>query len=184
LDADKRTLLVFGGSRGSRAINNAILQNIESLLAIPDLQILHVSGKLDAEAVRQDYEKLPDDIQSRYHLYDYLHDIGLAFASADLVISRAGAATLAEFPFFGLPAILIPLAYSWRYQEVNADWLANHGAAIRLDETRMTQELVPLIQDLFTHTERLQAMREAAQALVKTDGAANIARIVINLSRA
>ncbi|MCI0712594.1 MAG: UDP-N-acetylglucosamine--N-acetylmuramyl-(pentapeptide) pyrophosphoryl-undecaprenol N-acetylglucosamine transferase, partial [Chloroflexi bacterium] len=53
LDADKRTLLVFGGSRGSRAINNAILDHIEALMTVRDLQILHVSGKLDAEVVRQ-----------------------------------------------------------------------------------------------------------------------------------
>ncbi len=75
-------------------------------------------------------------------------DIERAFAAADLVISRAGAATLAEYPEHALPAILVPYPYAWRYQRVNADWLAERGAAIRLDEDRLAAELLPMIRDL------------------------------------
>ena len=60
--------------------------------------------------------------------------MGLAFAAADLVVSRAGASILGEYPLFGLPSILIPYPYAWRYQKVNADYLATRGAAIRLDD--------------------------------------------------
>jgi UDP-N-acetylglucosamine--N-acetylmuramyl-(pentapeptide) pyrophosphoryl-undecaprenol N-acetylglucosamine transferase len=181
LDENKRTLLVFGGSRGSRAINNAILDHIEELMAVPDLQILHVSGKLDAEVVRQQHDKLSNDIKSRYHLYDYVDEFGLAFAASDLVVSRAGAATIGEFPIFGLPAILVPLAYEWRYQEVNADWLASRNAAVRLDEPLMDEQLVPLIVELLTDAEKMQKLRDGVQSLSRTDGADNIAHIILDL---
>lgn len=181
LDEDKRTLLVFGGSRGSRAINNAILDNIETLMAVPDLQILHVSGKLDAEVVRQQHDKLSDDIRSRYYLYDYVDEFGLALAASDLVVSRAGAATIGEFPIFGLPAILVPLAYEWRYQEVNADWLASRNAAVRLDEPLMDERLVPLIVELLTNAEKMQKLRDGVKSLSRTDGADNIARNILDL---
>jgi UDP-N-acetylglucosamine:LPS N-acetylglucosamine transferase len=184
IDPNKRTLLVFGGSRGSRAINYAILRHIEKLMQIPDLQILHVSGKLDAQDMRAKYDALPAEIKARYHLHDYVEDFGLALAVADLVVSRAGAGTIGEFPVFGLPAILIPLAYSWRYQEVNADWLASRNAAIRLDEPQMDDQLVPMITELMTQPERLAKLREGAVAIARRDGAENIARVILDLVKA
>jgi UDP-N-acetylglucosamine--N-acetylmuramyl-(pentapeptide) pyrophosphoryl-undecaprenol N-acetylglucosamine transferase len=123
------------------------------------------------------------EIQAHYHVRDYVDKMGLAFAVADLAICRAGASTLSEFPAFGLPSILIPLAYTWRYQEINADWLASRGAAIRLDEDQMPTQLVPLVHDLFRAPERLGKMREAALTLSHTDGAANIARVILNQAR-
>jgi UDP-N-acetylglucosamine:LPS N-acetylglucosamine transferase len=181
LDETRRTLLVFGGSRGSRAINNAILDHIDMLMSVPDLQILHVSGKLDAEVVHQQWDKLSEEIKARYYVYDYIDEFGLALAAADLVVSRAGAATIGEFPIFGLPAILVPLAYEWHYQEVNADWLASRSAAIRLDEPRMDEQLVPLIVELLTNEEKMQKLRDGVQSLSRTDGADNIARIILDL---
>ncbi len=182
LDPNKRTLLVFGGSHGSRAINRAVYQNIGSLLSIPDLQILHISGKLDAEEVQTEHDKLTPEIKSRYHIRDYVHDMGLTFAAADLVLSRAGASTLGEFPLFGLPSILVPLAYEWRYQEINADWLAERGAAIRLDEPKLLDSLVPTIHNLLNDDNRMKTMREAALNLKRTDGAANIAKTILSLA--
>ncbi len=183
LDADKRTLLVFGGSRGSRAINRAIYGNLDALLELPNLQVLHISGQLDATEVREARAALPADLQARYHVRDYVHEMGLALAAADVVVSRAGAATIAELPAFGLPAILIPLAYDWHYQEVNADWLAQRGAAIRLDEPNMTEQLVGLIHTLFTDDERYRTMQTAALALKNMDGATNVANVIRNRAK-
>ncbi len=178
LDTDKRTLLVFGGSRGSRAINRVVYQQIEALLQIPDLQVLHISGKLDVAEVKAARAALPEPLQTRYHVHDYVHEMGLALAAADLVVSRAGAATMAEFPAFGLPAILIPLAYDWHYQEVNADWLASRGAAIRLDEPNMETQLVELVHALLTDEKRYHAMQQASLALRNIDGATNVANVI------
>lgn len=182
LDPAKRTLLVFGGSHGSRAINRAVYENIEALLSVPDLQILHISGKLDAIEVQTAHDQLTPEIKSRYHTHDYVHEMGLAFVAADLVLSRAGASTLGECPLFGLPSILVPLAYEWRYQEINADWLANRGAAIRLDEPKLEDELVPTIHQLLNDKSMFETMREAAQNLKRTDGAANIAKTILSLA--
>lgn len=179
LDANQRTLLVFGGSRGSRALNRAVYTQLDQLMAIPDLQIIHISGKLDAAEVQAAYTKLPAEWQARYHVRDYVHEMGLAFAAADLVLSRAGASTLGELPLFGLPAVLVPLAYEWHYQEVNADWLASQGAAIRLDETEI-DKLIPLLKDVLTTPDRLNQMATAARQLACTDGAENIAQIILS----
>lgn len=180
LDADKRTVLVFGGSRGSRAINTVILEQVHDLMTIPDLQILHISGRLDAEAVREQHARLPESIKTRYILRDYVEDFGLALAVADLVICRAGASTMGEFPIFQTPSILIPLAYSWRYQEVNADWLVARQAAIRLDEPEMAQKLVPLVKSLFGDPTRLEALKQGLAKIARTDGAENIAKQLLS----
>jgi UDP-N-acetylglucosamine:LPS N-acetylglucosamine transferase len=182
LDATKKTLLVFGGSQGSRAINRAIMSGLTELLENPELQIFHVSGKLDAAEVRAAYDELSSNLQPRYHVRDYVHEFGLALAAADLVISRAGASTLGEFPLFGLPSILVPLAHTWRYQKVNADWLAERGASIHLDEEQMTAELIPMVKNLLKDDTRLTIMKEAAQKLARTDGAANIAKEILTLA--
>lgn len=179
LDADKRTLLVFGGSRGSLAINNVILDQVDELMKIEDLQILHVTGKFTAEDMQKRYEQLPDAIKARYYLYDYVEEFHYALAVADLIVCRAGASTLGEFPIFEAPAILVPLAYEWRYQEINADWLAERNAAIRLDEPEMEAKLVLLIQDLLQNSTRMTSLKAGLAKLARTDGATNIAKTLL-----
>lgn len=177
LDPAKKTLLVFGGSRGSRSINSAMAQVAPQLIA-EGVQILHISGRLDWDGVRADHAQLTPEQQAHYRIFDFLPDIGQAFAASDLVISRAGAATLAEYPELGLPAVLVPYPYAWRYQKVNADWLADRGAAIRLDDDRLEQDLLPTVRDLLTGDVRLDAMRAAMLSLKQSHGAENIARLL------
>lgn len=180
LDAHRRTLLVTGGSSGARSINRAVLAILPELLADENLQVIHISGKLDWAEVQAVRAQLPAAQQARYHAVDYLHDdMGLALAAADLVVSRGGASTLGEFPQFGLPAILVPYPYAWRYQKVNADFLAGRGAAIRLDDERMGSELLPLLQGLLHDDARLADMAARARALAHPDGAKNIAQMLL-----
>ena len=124
--ADSPVLLVFGGSRGARSINQALAAALPALL--PHCQVLHISGALDWPAVEAQAASLPDELRPRYHAYPYLHDeMPLALAAADLVVARAGASTLGEFPALGLPSILAPYPYSGQHQDVNASYLAERG---------------------------------------------------------
>jgi UDP-N-acetylglucosamine--N-acetylmuramyl-(pentapeptide) pyrophosphoryl-undecaprenol N-acetylglucosamine transferase len=175
-----KVVLVFGGSRGARSINRAVGDILEQVLT--RAQLIHVSGKLDAEMCRARREVLPAEKKSRYHLFEYLHEMAQALASADLVVARAGAATLGEFPFFGLPAILVPYPYAWRYQRVNADYLAERGAAVRLDDTDMGDQLWPMISGLLNDEKRLKEMSDSARALARPDAAARLAALLSELS--
>ena len=179
LDAERKTLLVFGGSRGARSINIALAHNLAQLLAL-GLQIIHVTGEYDWEAHKQ---RIGDLVAQRhYHAFAYLHgDMGLAFAAADLALCRAGASTLAELPLFGLPAILAPYPHAWRYQSVNADYLASRGAAIRLNDEELEQNLYSTVRDLLADDERLNDMREKSLALATADGAARLARLLLEV---
>lgn len=174
LSPDRPTLLVFGGSRGARSLNNAIFAGLDHLLR--DYQVIHITGTLDWPAVDAHQQALPDATRRHYHAFAYLHDdMGLAFAAADLAVARAGASTLGELPAFGLPAILVPYPHAWRYQKVNADTLAARGAAIRLDDEHLGEELIPLIDSLFAAPERLHNMRAAARSAAIPDAASRIA---------
>lgn len=177
LDPARKTLLVFGGSRGSRSINT-VLGSIAPELLANDIQILHISGTLDWPQVEAQHAALSDAQKAHYQVFSFLPDIGQAFAASDLVISRAGAATLAEYPQLGLPAILVPYPYAWRYQRVNADYLVDQGAAVRLDDDRLDDELLPTVLALFNDPARLEAMRAAMESLRQPEGSANIARVL------
>lgn len=180
LDPSRKTLLVFGGSRGARSINTALAKILPDLLQEP-IQIVHVTGTLDYERVQTEAAAIPDKMH--YHSYAYLDDaMGAALAAADMVLSRAGASVLGEFPYFGLPAILVPYPYAWRYQKTNADYLAARGAAVRLDDENMATALLPLLRDWLHHPEKLAAMSAAAKALAQPQGAERLAQALVDLA--
>ncbi len=161
LKPDKRTLLVFGGSRGARTINTAVSAIAPDLLA-DGWQIIHVTGDLEAQAVieRKQAMGMPED----YKIYSYLHhEMGMAMAAADLAVCRSGASTLGELPYFGLPAILVPYPYAWRYQKVNADYLVSRGAALLMRDEDMARDLLPALRALTVAD--LGRMRENARGL-------------------
>lgn len=176
LAPDRATLLVFGGSRGARSLNQALLGSLPELLGQTDLQVVHISGQLDWPTVQVRRAELPEQARGHYKAFPYLHeDMGLAFAAADLAVARAGAATLGELPIFGLGAILVPYPHAWRYQKVNADTLQARGAAIRIDDEDLAEKLLPTIRALFGDRSRLQAMGSAARALALPDAAGRVA---------
>lgn len=182
LSQDQKTLLVFGGSRGARTINNALIDILPELLA--DYQVIHITGELDWKVIEEKTAGLNVELRERYHLYPYLHEeMGLALRAADLVVSRAGAATMGEFPAFSLPAILIPYPFAWRYQKVNADYLAAQGAAIRMNDEDMAAELLPTIRRVLGNEEKLESMRAASLGLSRPDAARQISDLLVELAR-
>jgi UDP-N-acetylglucosamine--N-acetylmuramyl-(pentapeptide) pyrophosphoryl-undecaprenol N-acetylglucosamine transferase len=180
LSRDLPTLLIFGGSKGARSINMAALKYIHDLLEIA--QVIHVSGTLDWPMVEKTTNELPSHLKARYHAMPYLHDMGAAYSVADLVVSRAGASTLGEFPLFGLPAILVPYPHAWRYQKVNADYLAQRGAAILLEDQLLESEFFSTIKVLLENPTKCESMRRAMQVLSHTHAAYDIADQLLKLA--
>ncbi|MGH2523756.1 MAG: UDP-N-acetylglucosamine--N-acetylmuramyl-(pentapeptide) pyrophosphoryl-undecaprenol N-acetylglucosamine transferase, partial [Anaerolineales bacterium] len=182
LDPARRTVLVTGGSRGARSINRATFAALPDWLK--DYQVIHLSGQLDWAEAEQAREALPENLRARYHVFPFLHQMGLALAAADLAVSRAGASALGEYPLFGLPAILVPYPHAWRYQKVNADYLAARGAAVRVNDEDLPARLATGVRALLDDPERLAAMRAASAAAAAPDAAAHIARELLALAGA
>ena len=180
LNDDLPVLLVFGGSKGAHSINLAVLPHLPTLLEMA--QVVHITGQSDWETAQSTRAGLTSGQKRRYHVFPYLHEeMGAALASADLVVSRAGASTLGEFPFFGLPAVLVPYPHAWRYQKVNADHLAERGAAVIVKDERLQDELSMVVKDLLDNPSKREAMSAAMRSLAQPQAAQNIARQLLAL---
>lgn len=173
-------LLVFGGSKGAHSINMAVLNNLRALLET--CEVIHLSGDGDWQLVQSMREQLPVALSARYHAMEYLHEMGAALAAADLVVSRAGASALGEFPLFALPAILVPYPHAWRYQKVNADYLTRRGAAVMLEDHRLNEELLVTLTVLLQNPNKLKAMRAAMFELSHPRAAEKIASALLELA--
>ena len=180
LDPASPVLLITGGSKGARSINMAVLKYLKELLDIA--QVIHITGSLDWGVVEKATQELPSELKSRYHAMPYLHEMGAALAAADLVLSRAGASTLGEYPFFGLPAVLVPYPYAWRYQKVNADFLVDHHAAVVLQDEMLADKLLTMIKGLLLDKNKLDSMRAAMKKLSLPNAANMIASQLVQLA--
>lgn len=177
LTADRPVLFVFGGSRGAKSINDALITILPELLA--QVQVIHVSGTLTWPTVEAFAQTLPDELRTNYRPFAYLHDeMGLAFRAADLVVARAGASMMGECPLFGVPAILVPYPYAWRYQKVNADFLVERGAGVRLDDEKLGSELLQTIRELL-QGQKLEEMKQAAKSLYVSGAAGKLADVIM-----
>ncbi len=177
LQEDLPVLLVFGGSKGARSLNSALRAVLPDLLA--EMQVIHISGHLDWDEAQAAQEELPFEHKERYRVFPYLHaEMGAALRVADLVLSRAGASVLGEFPLFGLPAILVPYPHAWRYQKVNARYLAGHGAALVVRDEELPARILPLVRELMGDPARRKKMSEAMRELAHPKAAREIARIL------
>ncbi len=175
-------LMVFGGSRGAHSINQALASALPELLQ--EMQVIHITGKLDWQMMEGTRANLPTQQLNRYRPYAYLYDeIGAAMRLADLVITRAGASTLGELPLFGLPAILVPYPYAWRYQRVNANYLVKRGAAEVLEDSRLAEQIVPMVRELMTDSAKREQMSQAMRALARPEASERIASQLIELAK-
>jgi UDP-N-acetylglucosamine--N-acetylmuramyl-(pentapeptide) pyrophosphoryl-undecaprenol N-acetylglucosamine transferase len=175
-------LFVFGGSRGARSINRAIMAALPQILDFA--QVIHMSGTLDWPEVEAHVATLTAEQQRFYRPYPYLHEeMGPAYRAADLIVARAGASALGEFPAFGLPSILVPYPYAWRYQKVNADYLVDRGAAVRVNDEDLPEKLLPVIQELLQDEQKRQQMARSAQELDTPDSARQLAQLLVKMGQ-
>jgi UDP-N-acetylglucosamine--N-acetylmuramyl-(pentapeptide) pyrophosphoryl-undecaprenol N-acetylglucosamine transferase len=178
---DLPVLLVFGGSKGARSLNRAVLKVLPQLLG--EMQVIHISGQLDWAEVEKAAADLPSELFARYHAYPYLHEeMGAAMTVADLAVSRAGASVLGELPHFGLPAILVPYPYAWRYQKVNASYLAERGAAVVVADELIGDNLLEVVRELITNKARREQMRQKMRSLARPQAADCIADLLKSLA--
>jgi len=182
ISPEEKLLLVLGGSRGAHKINLALSQNLPELLKI--CRLIHICGYEDEGWLKGERERLSKGLQERYRIHAYLHEeMAWALVAADLVLSRAGASTLGEFPAAGLPSILVPYPYAARHQERNAHYLVEKGAAVKIKDEELETSLLPAVERLFANEEVLTEMARAARALAQPDAArrmVNELRALIN----
>ena len=175
--AEPIRVLIFGGSRGSRPINKVVC---DALTSLPQgLRMTHQTGRDDVEWVRQRYQAA--GVPGR--VVEYLEDMPVEFAGADLVISRAGASTVAEITAAGRASILIPLPTAADdHQRKNARSLEQRGAALVKEEGDLEgKELALLLAQLNSDRTRLGRMAEASRQLAMPDSARRITDLVEDL---
>lgn len=176
-----KTLLVFGGSRGAHSINLAISRILPELLEA--CQVIHICGQEDEERARSQCDGLSICLQGRYRVYSYLHEgMADALAAADLVVSRAGAATLGELPALGKPSILVPYPYAGQHQDLNAEYLVSRGAAVKIADAELDEKLLPTILGLLSDHEALARMGERARVLARPEAAQRIAAELVRMA--
>jgi len=179
--SDLPVVLVTGGSKGARSINLAVAAALPELLKYA--QVLHLTGLVTWGETQASLPELPAALKARYQAMPYLHDMQLAYSAADLVVSRAGASILGEYPRFGLPSVLVPYPYAWRYQKTNAEYLVSRGAALLLEDGQMAEQLLPTVLGLLQNPQRLAEMRSAMSDLAQPQAAENLAGILVELAQ-
>ncbi|MGH8135449.1 MAG: undecaprenyldiphospho-muramoylpentapeptide beta-N-acetylglucosaminyltransferase [Steroidobacteraceae bacterium] len=171
-------LFVFGGSQGAAALNRLLPEAIAALPRALWPRVLHQSGARDCEVTAAAYRKLGIQADVRA----FIDDMAGAYAAADLVVSRAGALTVAELAATGVAAILVPFpAAVDDHQTRNADWLGHSGGARVIAEQGLTAErLATEISALLSAGRAaLLAMAESARAVAITDAAERVATLCL-----
>jgi UDP-N-acetylglucosamine--N-acetylmuramyl-(pentapeptide) pyrophosphoryl-undecaprenol N-acetylglucosamine transferase len=182
LDPGKRTIFVFGGSRGAASINRATEGALPLLRNLGRIQMIWQTGSEDYEGIRKRIEPAPFPVR----LFPYLEAIEKAYAIADIAVCRAGAMTIAELTACGVAAILVPYPHATRdHQTHNARGLLDRDAALVIPDHELTpQTLTARIESLVRDEPRLRRLARNARAFARVDAAQRIARSMEQLVHA
>ena len=169
-DPARFSLLIFGGSQGARAVNEAMVAALPQLSTRRDaLRVTHQTGKLDFEKVREGYEAA--GWAEAADVREYIDDMMAAFGAADLIVSRAGATTSFELMAAGKAALMVPLPGQME-QRRNAEVMQEAGAARMIPQPELSGErLARELGELMDDPARVTRMEEAARALARGDAA-------------
>jgi UDP-N-acetylglucosamine--N-acetylmuramyl-(pentapeptide) pyrophosphoryl-undecaprenol N-acetylglucosamine transferase len=178
-------LLVFGGSQGARAFNTLMPKIAPSLLAaVPGLTVLHQAGARHVETTLAAYKASGAPVE-RWQVHAFLDDMPRRFESADLVLARSGASTVAELAAAGKPSLLVPFPQAADdHQRKNAEVLAEAGAAEMLVERELTPQLLQqILIRLLADRPVLDRMSEQARKLAHPDATSRIASLVTSIMK-
>jgi len=177
----RRRVGVFGGSLGAGRINDATLGLVERWRDRTDVSIRHVAGRRDYQRCvdQRSRARRPDD-RLAYELVSYEDDMPALYRGSDVVVTRAGAVTVAELAVSGTPAVLVPLPGAPSdHQSANAAAMVQAGAAVALRDAECEPErLGRELDTLLAAPDRLAAMRTAARTLAIPDAAGRVADLV------
>jgi UDP-N-acetylglucosamine--N-acetylmuramyl-(pentapeptide) pyrophosphoryl-undecaprenol N-acetylglucosamine transferase len=168
-----RHLLIFGGSQGAQAINSAVLEGLPILMArMPTLTITHQTGEGDYARVREGYKALGISA----NVVSFLYDMPTVLRTADVVVARAGAMTIAELTACGKPAILIPLPTAiYDHQMKNARAMEAAGGAVVLPQSDLTgARLSETVDSIVTDSKRWDSMHRGSLAMRRIDAGERI----------
>jgi UDP-N-acetylglucosamine--N-acetylmuramyl-(pentapeptide) pyrophosphoryl-undecaprenol N-acetylglucosamine transferase len=161
LDNNRFTLLVTGGSQGSVNINTHVINLLRNNY-FSDIQVIHITGLFDYERVKKEYSA----INVKHKILPFLDEMEHAFNACDLAICRAGAGTIAEIIFLGVPVILVPYPFAKSHQLENASFLCDKGAAVLiknedLDESKLKEKVI----DLRNNSDKLRGITDKLKEL-------------------
>jgi UDP-N-acetylglucosamine--N-acetylmuramyl-(pentapeptide) pyrophosphoryl-undecaprenol N-acetylglucosamine transferase len=173
---EEHCLLVFGGSQGAHSINVCALDAFAAAgdgAGSRDFHVIHITGSRDYPEARRRLDASP---VARYTLLEYEPNLADVLAACDLVLARSGGSVF-ELAAAGRPSILVPYPYAAaRHQHANADWMAEGGAAVVLEDSELRPDVVSgLVSKLLADPEGLERMGASARSLARPDAADRIA---------
>ncbi len=176
VDEDETMVLVFGGSLGARHLNEAVLRMGSDLLSRPKIKVIHSTGKELFDEVNQGLS-VSEDQRSRWKVMPYIDNMGEALAAADLVVSRAGASSIAEIAALAVPSVLVPYPLATAdHQTTNARYLVDAGAARLVPDDQLDGDaLADVVFALVDDADQRQSMRQAARSLAQDQAASVLA---------
>ena len=178
LDAEKKTILIVGGSLGAKSINEAIDGKLEEILN-EGVQLVWQTGKPYYEQAKKRAEKFSDKVK----VFDFIKEMDKAYAAADMVISRAGALAIAELCIVAKPVIFVPFPFAAEdHQTSNAMALVEHNAAMMVKNSDAKTELVTKLKKLLKDNAMQELMHQNLRGLAIKDADERIAKKVIEIS--
>lgn len=178
LASDKKTILVIGGSLGAKSINEAVDEGLEEIAAL-GAQVLWQTGKPYFALATERAKSFPNVM-----VKDFIREMDYAYAAADIVISRAGALSIAELCIVGKPVIFVPYPFAAEdHQTSNAMALVEHNAAMMVKDVDAKAELIKKLKSLYGNEAMQEIMKDNLKKMAIVDADERIARKVIEIAK-
>ena len=176
----KKTVLIIGGSLGAKSINEAINEHLNEIVTT-DIQLLWQTGKHFFETAKQSALKFGGQVVVK----EFIREMDAAYAAADVVISRAGALSIAELCIVAKPVIFVPYPFAAEdHQTSNAMALVEHNAALMVKDCDVKTELIPKLKYLLQDETKQEIMKKTLKQMAIVDADINIAKQIIELAKA
>ncbi len=182
LDANRKTLVVLGGSQGAAALNSAVKDALPLLASRDGLQLVHGVGRDKYEEFMAGVVETPSGLI--YRPFPFIDRMDLLYAIADIAVCRAGATTIAELQSSGVPSILVPYPFATGgHQEQNALWMERAGAARMLKQPELSGlSLYEVVDGLLADAAQLRSMAKRAVQVARPDAAARLADLALEMA--